>query len=127
MVENKKYKLPREFGEKWVRFLRSGKYRQTKGIMYNDEDKGFCCLGIACKAAGHNPERIKQFETASGEVLHNLETSYINKLYPEGCKVPKDLVENKELQYTLVNFNDTDELSFEEIADWIEENCFLYD
>jgi len=32
---------------KWVKELRSGKYAQTKDLL--QDDKGFCCLGVACK------------------------------------------------------------------------------
>lgn len=126
MSENKKqYKLPKEFTEKWIQYLESGKYRQTTSTMYNDKDKGFCCLGIACKAAGHNPERIKQFKTKSGKILHDLETTYIKKLYPEGCKVPKELTENEWLQEELANLNDGEYFTFKKIAEWIKENIEL--
>lgn len=32
--------------EKWVRALRSGKYKQTDSAL--QDSKGFCCLGVAC-------------------------------------------------------------------------------
>lgn len=30
----------------WIEALRSGKYSQTNGRLHND--KGWCCLGVAC-------------------------------------------------------------------------------
>ena len=36
--------------EKWVEMLRGGKFPQAKGMLRNDG--GYCCLGVACKAAG---------------------------------------------------------------------------
>jgi len=30
----------------WVKALRSGKYKQTKGVLKNMQ--GFCCLGVLC-------------------------------------------------------------------------------
>lgn len=33
--------------KKWVRALRSGKYKQTKKTLQNDY--GMCCLGVLCK------------------------------------------------------------------------------
>ena len=35
-----------ENAEKWVAALRSGDYDQTKSFLR--DDKGFCCLGVAC-------------------------------------------------------------------------------
>lgn len=34
----------------WVRALRSGEYKQTRGTLTDGE--GFCCLGVLCKVAG---------------------------------------------------------------------------
>lgn len=31
----------------WVKALRSGEYKQGKGVLRNKEDE-FCCLGVAC-------------------------------------------------------------------------------
>lgn len=31
---------------KWTKALRSGKYKQTKGVL--QDEKGYCCLGVAC-------------------------------------------------------------------------------
>jgi hypothetical protein len=37
---------------KWVKALRSGKYRQTTGTLvetHNGRKNAYCCLGVACK------------------------------------------------------------------------------
>jgi hypothetical protein len=39
-------KMPIELKDKWVKALRSGKYKQGRGILYNPEEKSFCCLGV---------------------------------------------------------------------------------
>ena len=44
----KKTKLPKPV-QKWVKALRSGKYRQTKHQL--GRFGAFCCLGVACKLA----------------------------------------------------------------------------
>lgn len=41
-----KYKLPKEFKKKWVKALRSGKYKQGQGYLKVNEDS-YCCLGVA--------------------------------------------------------------------------------
>jgi hypothetical protein len=35
--------------KKWVKALRSGKYKQTQGCLY--DGYGYCCLGVACELA----------------------------------------------------------------------------
>ncbi len=35
-----------EVKEAWVKALRSGEYKQTKGFLKDDE--GYCCLGVLC-------------------------------------------------------------------------------
>lgn len=32
---------------KWIRALRSGKYKQAEGVLRNNHN-AFCCLGVAC-------------------------------------------------------------------------------
>ena len=34
--------------KKWVAALRSGKYKQGKGQLYDNLDEKYCCLGVAC-------------------------------------------------------------------------------
>lgn len=37
------------FRQRWVKALRSGKYRQAKGVLRSpDNDVSYCCLGVAC-------------------------------------------------------------------------------
>lgn len=46
----KKFKLPKEFAQKWVEALRSGKYRQGKYMLSERNNSGVCdncCLGVA--------------------------------------------------------------------------------
>lgn len=39
--------------QKWANALRSGKYKQGKGCFQSE--KGYCCLGVACKIFVKNP------------------------------------------------------------------------
>jgi hypothetical protein len=40
-----------EYKQRWIEALESGEYRQTSGHLH-DEEGGYCCLGVLCKAAG---------------------------------------------------------------------------
>lgn len=42
---------------KWVKALRSGKYKQTQSKLF--DGKGYCCLGVLCKVAGVKPVKNK--------------------------------------------------------------------
>jgi len=37
-----------KFLAKWVKALRSGKYKQAPNYLYNPDMDGYCCLGVAC-------------------------------------------------------------------------------
>lgn len=44
----------RENIRKWVKALRSGKYQQIRGRLY--DGTGYCCLGVACDVLGLKPK-----------------------------------------------------------------------
>ena len=58
IIKGKIYKLPKRFKDKWVKALRSGKYKQDKSklLKYKEEVidgkikyiSKFCCIGVAC-------------------------------------------------------------------------------
>jgi len=40
--------MDKQIKQKWVKALRSGRYKQAYGCLYNN-DKGYCCLGVLAK------------------------------------------------------------------------------
>lgn len=40
-----------ENAKKWIEELRSGKWKQHKGALTNEDRNAFCCLGVACELA----------------------------------------------------------------------------
>lgn len=38
--------------ERWVEALRSGEYHQAEGMLHDEADGGYCCLGVLCKVIG---------------------------------------------------------------------------
>lgn len=51
-------KISARIKELWVAALRSGKYKQGKGLLRNDKDE-FCCWGVLCDlAAKEHPEQF---------------------------------------------------------------------
>lgn len=48
--------MKKEIKKKWVKALRSGKYKQAKGTL-NDGEGGFCCLGVLCDIYGKEKKK----------------------------------------------------------------------
>ena len=41
-----KQQMPKKLKKRWLKALRSGKYKQGKGALYDPKTKAFCCLGV---------------------------------------------------------------------------------
>lgn len=52
--------LKEEWKKKWLEALRSGKYKQGKGVLQNDKGE-FCCLGVLCDLM---PEEVGKWATS---------------------------------------------------------------
>lgn len=44
--------MNQDIKKRWVEALRSGKYKQTRGAL--KDDQGFCCLGVLCDLAAQD-------------------------------------------------------------------------
>lgn len=110
-----KTKLPPKFKAKWLKALRSGEFEQ--GTRRLHKDGKYCCIGVACKVAGYSDDRIGDYGTVDDD--SNL------------AKVPNVLNSNRSpnvannpllrtVTGTLINLNDSQDKTFNEIADWVE-------
>lgn len=90
--------------QKWVNALRSGKYKQAKGTLYDEETDGYCCLGVYCKVVTKDSKSYLS-EGSEG---------------PEEAYDKFDRILGHELKHKLIGMNDKGK-SFAEIADVIEE------
>jgi hypothetical protein len=113
-------KLSPEFKTKWLEALRSGKYRQTAGVL-NNNDGGFCCLGVAydITGTGWRPFGEDRVCTPSnGTAMLN----YVDIGTERKCLFQDIVVENcgsSDIAHYLATENDRG-TPFSEIADWIE-------
>jgi hypothetical protein len=97
--------LEKEEKNKWTAALRSGKYKQTKGTL--KDHVGYCCIGVYAEA-----NNIPISEDGDHMIVN-----YSKKMYdPLVDKIGDDNI-NK-----LWQMNDNRDNSFEEIADWIDQN-----
>lgn len=96
-------KLPKAFKKKWLKALRSGKYKQGQGLL--KEHGEYCCLGVACVVAGRkrlaNLGMIPDSEMRVPKFLRGTEAKVPNKL---------------------ITLNDDKRWDFKKIATWIEKN-----
>lgn len=94
----------------WIAALRSGKYKQGRGLLRPSEDT-YCCLGVACKCQG-----IEVDEEIPGYDGYTIEsgTDYENRTFALNLGLNPFLIQE------LVEMNDIEEASFDEIADFLE-------
>lgn len=98
--------------EKWVKALRSGRYKQIREYLKTDE--GYCCLGVLCNIIN----RRKWKETIFGEC------GYQDGATLETYELPIDVRKQAKLHPNtvskLIEMNDGEGKSFNQIADYIE-------
>ncbi len=103
-----KNKLPKAFKAKWLKALKSGKFK--KGKEYLESDNRYCCLGVACKISGAiisgNPNYIQNDEYGKIKGIR---------------KVPLILrgYYHYSVSETLATLNDKNE-TFKEVIEYIE-------
>jgi len=111
-MKKEKPKLPKAFKKKWVAALRSGKYKQGIGSLYDANEDTYCCLGVAGKICGIDVPNLTYWDSKK-----------INKsIIAKG--LPKILIgDNNDLVSKLSNWNDGEggpKWSFKKIAAYIE-------
>lgn len=100
---------------KWIEALRSGKYKQGRGVLRSSDDR-FCCLGVLCDISGYG-----EWGKSDGAKYY-----YERERQSEAIILPIFMehfanIEGED-QDVLTGMNDDDKLSFNKIADWIETN-----
>lgn len=103
---NEKVKLSEGFKRKWTEALRSGKYKEGSGAMYNSEDKSYDAVGVAYRVAGIDDKDIAWRAIPSGKHYRFL---------------PRPLYQNYEFIEKISDFSDKG-LSFKWIASYIDRN-----
>jgi hypothetical protein len=109
--------MKKELKQKWIDALRSKDYRQTTNCLRSRS--GYCCLGVLCDIVDNtkwcpNGQQGSIYYFDSGYEVAFPEESWLNTI-----GLPKNDAN------ALAKMNDEDLESFENIADWIEENVFV--
>lgn len=109
--------LSAEEKNRWVEALRSGQYKQGRGKLFNAEDQSYCCLGVLCdirdslgwKRDTIDPNWVIGWYSPSYGWFDN------RALLGEHFGIPAGHTAN-------LAFMNDDGISFEDIADYIEES-----
>ena len=126
-----------EIAKKWVRALRSGKYKQGTGVLEHVDNKGkssFCCLGVLCKItkAPRKVQSIAAVPVPYKEVLYGnfnknddddstvLPISVKKKVGMHSVEGKLRLGPGKSKATDLTILNDDKKYTFDEIADCID-------
>ena len=107
MSKSNNMHLPQEFRRKWINALESGKYQQTDEVLC--DEYGFCAIGVGLVAAGNVPiDKIYDVSNINKKLINDYNLPFISD-----CD---------EILDCIIDLNDTERNTFEEIADWIENN-----
>jgi len=109
--------------EKWLKALRSGEYKQTKGQL--KDEKGYCCLGVLCEL---HRKTVKQkgckwnlynSYLGTGSILPEKVMKWAG-METESGRLPKRIERKSKYAHNLIDLNDTLNFSFKQIAQVIE-------
>lgn len=111
MEKETKAKLPKAFKNRWIKALRSGKFKQGTSSLKSEDDgvATYCCLGVAGHICG-----VTDFK-GQGYLVKGEGIKGISKV-PDLIKGGEDGDNPNELATKLASMNDTGK-SFTEIAD----------
>jgi hypothetical protein len=114
--------LNKKIKQKWLKALRSGKYRQTRtGQLYSEPSNAYCCLGVLQHCLTGN---VEDDTTPSTEWYIENGIPPLNDMVNLDDKLRKniDLGNEWNIENKLVQMNDKSKYNFAKIADWIEKN-----
>ena len=111
--------MKKNIANKWIKALRSGKYKQGTGSLKTKEGK-YCCLGVLCEITKKEHGFKNYLTMTNGE--GSINSTLPIKIVPfTGMKSTSGELKFKGRYERLSALND-DGVSFEEIADIIQEN-----
>lgn len=105
METTKLFKIPSQFGRELVDALRSGEFKQTTDTLY--DGVCYCVIGLAGHIAGVEDDDLLGHSNIFDIDIYERHT----------LKLPEDLC------YQMYKWNDSELLTFPEIANRIEEIC----
>lgn len=118
--------MDKEWKKKWLEALRSGKYKQGQNEL-RSKDNSFCCLGVLCDIAGGGEWSKETGEDPGGRLWYYKSNGDRTSCYLShdvvdrvGLDRTNPILESLGSEYSVSALNDS-EMSFEELADLIED------
>lgn len=116
--------MKKKIADRWVRALRSGKFKQTTGNL--EQDGMNCCLGVLCRLAEKSGVIKSKACTYSDKVFFGTEGEINHSgALPEAVMQwagMKSVEGDRKNRKNLVEYNDDLGYKFPKIADIIEKN-----
>ena len=119
--------MKKSVAKAWVKALRSGRFKQTTGMLRNSKrssdydnsrECGHCCLGVLCAIS---PFKNNYTRLAEADNSYPHERIYSDWAQMKARNPSVKLPDGSEI--TLASLNDDRRFSFEQIADIIEQNA----
>lgn len=120
-TDNNDAKIDEKQFMKWIKALRSGKFKQGKGALQTEQ--GYCCLGVACAVLIPEGRQEISCKMLEGEMPRDQPQS------PDWLKdISNDFVQRQiraqrgysGAEQSLTGLNDSTAADFDEIADLLE-------
>ena len=103
--------------KEWIKLLRSGKYKQTRGTL--QDEYGYCCLGVACTMSDKSSKDECGILIGAAPTRQNSNPRWITRVHEKFERASSHTTD-------LTALNDKiDQYSFDEIADCLEA-VFIY-
>ena len=122
--------MPASLKNRWLKALRSGRYKQTAGALRRRTEEGdlkYCCLGVLCNVAGENWKETNRYffdEYAANYGYDSTLEATGDPTIEEGlldARHRRKFGLTNNTCYRLMRMNDNGK-SFREIADVIEKS-----
>lgn len=112
---------------RWVKALRSGKYKQGKGKLKNTDDNSYCCLGVLGEINGIDSEHLERSGLLNGDTKTKcgIKDSSGQPYRSDKVSVPIKIKTKNKSEFACLTYANDDGATFEQIANWIEKNYKL--
>lgn len=105
-------RLPKVFKAKWIKALKSGKYKQGSYTLYDKTSNNYCCLGVACRIE-HPKMHLSDKLLIDKDAFKRIDKVNIPNIL-KGDGIDNPIVDK------LAKMNDSGKHSFKSIAAYIE-------
>jgi len=118
--------MKKSIANKWIKALRSGKYKRTKEVLCRQQENGnkqYCCLGVLCDL--YMKEKGGKWYATNGYPFDALKFAGMEQSLPEKVRKwagMKSDVGHYDSKYDCLSDRNDAGISFKRIADIIEKN-----